>query len=165
MQSVKANQAAGVVPQTLSGKILFSALILIVLLAAGLYLFNAYQAFQPSLPGDTTLISQATLEEKYGLRVNLIAVTAVGGFVDVRLKMLDSEKARLLLEDKNNFPALLVGDDLVLNAPEFTKSKEISFVDGGNMFIMYPNSRNAIRPGTPVRILFGDIATEPVNAR
>ncbi len=63
------------------------------------------RAFQAaSLPNGTVVISQGTLEEKYGLRVNLIAVTAAGGFVDVRLKIVDGEKLKLLLADKNKFP-------------------------------------------------------------
>jgi len=97
--------------------------------------------------------------------VNLIAVTGAGGFVDVRLKIVDGEKARKLLDNKKNFPALFSEDGIVLNAPEDAKSQTIKFDDGGNLFIMYPNSGNAVKQGSAVSILFGDAALEPINVR
>ena len=32
-------------------------------------------------------------------------------------------------------------------------------------FLLYPNARNAIRPGTRVAVAFGDVTVEPVVAR
>ena len=158
MQNVKVNDMA--VMQSRPNKIVPVAIILIVLIAASLVLFRSYQ----SKPSAATVISQSALEEKYGLRVNLIAVTGAGGFVDVRLKIVDGEKAKLLLTDANNFPALMIGD-IVLNAPEDTKSQKMRFENNAGMFIMYPNSGNAVKTGTPVTILFGDTALEPITAR
>jgi hypothetical protein len=142
------------------------AIILAVLLAVGMYAKNAYQVSQPAtLPHGTITISQSTLEAKYGLRVSLIAVTAAGGFVDLRLKIVDGEKAKLLLADAKGFPALFSDQGATLNAPAETTSQKIEFISGGNLFIMYPNSGNAVLQGRPVSILFGDIALEPIGAR
>ena len=85
--------------------------------------------------------------------------------VDVRLKIVDGEKFKLLLADKNNFPTLYTEQGVTLTAPEETKSQEIEFVTGGNLFIIYPNSGNAVKQDTPVTILFGNVAVEPINAR
>ncbi len=136
---------------------------LLLLLAIG---FASYQfaKLRPVSPSRTD-ISRGMLEEKYGLRVNLIAVTAAGGFVDVRIKIIDAEKAKALLSDKKNFPALWVNDKQVLNAPEDTRNQEIKIDDGGSMFIMYMNPANAVRPGTPVKVLFGDVAVEAIDAQ
>jgi hypothetical protein len=164
MQVIKANHT--LVPQKSASKFLYIVIILSIFVVAAIYVNNASKAFQAaSLPKGTAEISQGTLEEKYGLRVNLIAVTAAGGFVDVRLKIMDGEKLKLLLADKANFPTLHTEQGAILNAPEDTKSQDIQFVSGGNLFIIYPNSGNVIKHDTPVTILFGNIAVEPINAR
>ena len=110
-------------------------------------------------------ITQEELEQKYGLRMDLVAVTAAGGFVDVRIRMVNGEKAKTLLTDRKNFPALAVGKRVILQAPEDVKSQEIRFENDGTMFIMYPNSGGAVKRGTPVSILFGDIAVNPIDTR
>jgi hypothetical protein len=110
-------------------------------------------------------ITQEELEQKYGLRIDLVAVTAAGGFVDVRIRMVNGEKAKTLLSDKMNFPALAVWNRAVLQAPEDVRSQAIKFENDGKMFIMYPNSGGAVKTGTPVGIRFGDIAVDPIEAR
>ena len=123
--------------------------------------------YQPaSGSSKATVLSQRILEEKYGLRVNLLAVTAAGGMVDLRLKILDGEKARLLLQDKKNFPALLVGENnLLINVDDDTKAQEIKFDQNGGLFLMFPNSGNAVKQGSPVKIVFGDFQLEPIVAK
>ena len=161
MQNVKVNNMAE--PQSRSNKIASFVLILTILITLGIFLSALFKS-QPKLPA-TTVISQSVLEEKYGLRVNLVAVTGAGGFVDLRLKMVDGDKAKLLLGDKKNFPAVFTESGITLNAPKDTKSQKIEFITGGNLFIMYPNSGNAVLRDKPVTILFGDIALEPINTK
>jgi len=155
------------VPVKSNNKPVSSAIILVVLVIIAIYINTAYKASQPaSLPEGMVTISQRALEEQYGLRVNLVAITAAGGMVDLRLKILDGEKAQMLLQDNKNFPALYVGDgDITLNAPEDAKFQEIKFEDGGNLFLMFPNSGSAVRRGTAINVLFGDIALEPIPAK
>jgi hypothetical protein len=142
------------------------ALILVILLVVALFVNKAYKALQPaSLPQGTVTISQNALEAQYGLRVNLVAVTGAGGFVDLRLKMVDGDKAKLLLADAKNFPSLFSEKGVVLGAPEDTKSQKIEYISGGNLFIMYPNVGNAVTHGSPVTIVFGDTALEPINTK
>ena len=140
-----------------------TVLIFFLLLVAGVLLYGV--ATPPSASPHYKPISQQALEDDYGIRVNLVAVTAAGGFVDVRIKIVDGEKAKLLLGDAKNFPALLTGKDIVLDAPADTKSQDIRYENGGTMFIMYPNSGNAIKHGEPVSILFGDVALDAINAQ
>lgn len=160
MQAIKSDHPA--VSASPIAKYVFIAIILNILIAASWVVFNSYRS-KSTLPA-MTILSQSALEETYGVRVNLVAVTGAGGFVDVRLKIVDGEKAKLLLTDANNFPALLIGD-VILNAPADTKAQEMRFDNGGNMFIMYPNSGNAVQTGTPVTILFGDTALETIPAK
>jgi len=117
------------------------------------------------VPAQLVKINQDELEKKYGLRMDLVAVTAAGGFVDVRIRIVNGEKAKALLSDKENFPALSVGRNLILQAPGDIKSQEIRYENNGTMFIMYANSGGAVQPGTPVTVRFGDIAVDPIDAQ
>jgi len=164
MQAVKSDRP--VARPGSSNKNFSIVIILMILLVIAIYVNNAYRALQPAaLRQGAVTISQSTLAEKYGLRVNLMAVTAAGGLVDLRLKILDGEKAKLLLADRKNFPTLLTEKGVALNAPADTKSQKIEFSSDGNLFIMYPNSGNAIQRGESVTILFGEIALEPISAK
>jgi hypothetical protein len=135
------------------------ALLILIVIVLVLFAMRETPADAPSL----TAISASALEQQHGLRVNLVAVTGAGGFVDLRLKIVDGEKAKAFLADRNNFPALLVNDNLVLNAPEDTKTQEIRFNDDGNIFILYVNSANAVKPGSQVKLVFGDMVLDPVD--
>lgn len=161
MQAVKSDRPA--TPAKLTSKFISVAVTLIILIATGLVIFNTYKS-RVTAPV-TTVISQSALEELYGLHVNLVAVTGAGGFVDVRLKIVDGEKAKLLLADPKNFPTLSTATGVILNAPEDTKSQKMRFENNAGMFIMYPNSGNAVQTGTLVTILFGDTALEPISAK
>jgi hypothetical protein len=164
MQAVKTDRP--VARSNSTKKFISVALILVILLVVALSVNKAYKALQPAaLPQGTVTISQSLLEQKYGLRVNLVAVTGAGGFVDLRLKVVDGDKAKLLLADAKNFPSLFAKSGVMLNAPEDTKSQKIEFLTGGNLFIMYPNSGNAVTQGSPVAIIFGDTALETINAK
>lgn len=164
MQAAKINHPMATAKST--NKFIYSAFILVILLVIAIYVNNAYKALQPAaLPEGTVTLSQSALEEQYGVHVNLVAVTGAGGFVDLRLKIVDGEKAKLLLADAKNFPVLFTEQGVTLNAPEDTKSQKIEFISGGNLFIMYPNSGNALQRDESVTILFGDIALEPITAK
>jgi hypothetical protein len=108
-----------------------------------------------------TVISAGTLEDQYGLHVNLIAVTAAGGLVDVRLKVLDADKARQLFQ--SGTPSVLVDHSgTVLVAPDDLPPPDSQLKeDGGVILLLYPNSGNALKPGDEVTLMFGDVHLEP----
>jgi hypothetical protein len=143
--------------------------LLVVMIGFGLYAQNIFRVFQTPLHAQdpaALLISQADLEEEYGLRINLVAVTAAGGLVDVRLKILDAEKASQLLQEGKNLPQLAVtGSDVVLTASEDILPQGYQLENGGDLFLMYPNARNAVKSGTPVSIVFGELRLEPIPAK
>ena len=145
---------------------------LVLALLLGLLLVLGYvisrTTLQPGLKqSEDGFISEKTLVDQYGIRVNLIAVTAAGGFVDLRLKILDEDKARLLLQDKSDVTMLRVGEDgVLLTAHEDSTGQLLnSLTDDGNIFLIFPNVGNAVQPGTPVMIQFGEIRIEPVDAQ
>ncbi|MBI5352265.1 MAG: hypothetical protein HZB50_06465 [Chloroflexi bacterium] len=151
-----------------SKKVIPILFVLVILATIGMYANNVYKAFYPieSLPKQTiTTISQETLEQTYGLRVNLVAVTAAGGLVDVRLKIIDGEKAKTLLSDPQNFPSLMTDNGVILRTSEEIAKQGIKIENDGNLFLMFPNSQNLIKPGTQVTILFGNTALEAIPSK
>src|SRR3989304_1967752 len=97
------------------------------------------------------LISERAFEDRYGIRITLIGVTAAGGLIDFRFKVLDAEKAEPLMRDPANLPALIVEDSgVTLKAPEgMVRNLELN--NGSAYFILYSNVPEAIKPGTSVK--------------
>jgi hypothetical protein len=145
---------------------LILAMILALVLLIGFFAYRAQQKPEANvIRPETVNISQSVLEEKYGLGVNLVAVTAMGGMVDLRLKIIDGEKAKALLNDPANFPALQLRNGVVLKTSDEIASQAIKFENGGSIYALYPNSRNVVKPGAPVSILFGDLLVEPIPSQ
>jgi len=123
------------------------------------------QSWAASSGGD--VITAQTLADEYGVRVNLIAVTAAGGLVDFRLKILDAEKAKLLFQDSGDAPRLLIGDGpTVLTAPEDSTSQLLGTLeDNGNVFLTFPNVGSVTQPGMSAIVEFGEIRLEPITIK
>jgi hypothetical protein len=103
-------------------------------------------------------ISHQTFEEQYGMQVSLAAVSAMDGIVDVRMKVLDREKAEQLLEEPHF--ALLVGDTLI-PAPHVSRH----MFSNKTIIVFFPNQKRVVKKGTPVSIVFEDLRVEPVNVQ
>jgi hypothetical protein len=100
-------------------------------------------------------ISSNTFEDQYGMQVSRVAVSAMNSIVDVRMKVLDPEKADKLLED-GHF-ALLVGDKLI-PAPHIHRH----MLKNKTIIVLFPNLKNIVHSGTPVSIVFENLRVEPV---
>jgi hypothetical protein len=142
--------------------------LLVMAIVSIIAMLLAYQSANRASPAARSLkaITASVLEDRYGLRVNLIAVTAAGGLVDVRLKVLDAQKAQALLDDPKNFPALKVADrDALLIASEDSRRQVTHLKDNGLIMILFPNTGSAAQSGSPVNVTFGDVQLEPIAAR
>jgi hypothetical protein len=116
-------------------------------------------------PTGTELMSAAELEERHGLAVRLIGVTAGGGMVDFRLKIRDSEKAREFLQDPANLPRLIAAESGEALMATQALDDDVSWEEGGILTILFSNSGGLIQPGTPVIVEFGDVQLEPILAQ
>jgi hypothetical protein len=110
------------------------------------------------------LISAQALEDQYGVKVTLVAVTAAGGLVDVRYRVTDSSKALALAVDGDVMPMIhFIDSDTVLMPDSHMRSMKL--VDGKMVISLIPNSQHAVRSGRPVIVTFGDVALEPIFAQ
>jgi len=103
-------------------------------------------------------VSLQNLEKEYGLQVAQAAISATDSIVDVRMKVLDPEKAEELIEE-GHF-ALLVGDTLI-PAPHVSRHMLIN----KTIIVMFPNRQNIVKSGTPVSVVFENLKVEPVAVK
>lgn len=112
------------------------------------------------------VVSAADMEREYGVRVNLVAVTADGGLVDVRFTVVDKDKAGHILHDSASMPDLFVETTgAVLSTRNPMAHKELTLLDGATYFLLYPNSGGLIQRGTPVSIVIDGIRLAPIDAQ
>ncbi len=104
------------------------------------------------------------LEARHGIQITQIALTAAGGLVDLRFKILDAAKARKLLGDAANVPSLIVGENPPLVAPHHAL-RGAKFGEGVIFYILYPNARNVIKTGVEVMVAMGDVRLGPVTVQ
>lgn len=119
---------------------------------------------QLSKKNEISSISREELINDYGFRVRLIGVTAAGGLVDVRFKILDKEKAAVLLKNPEFYPELVAEDGTILSVPA-KGMDEMHLEDDGIVFMLYPNLGGVITPGSPVIIRFGNLELESILAQ
>ncbi len=123
---------------------------------------NAAAKHELEHPLPETIISAQTLEEQYGIQMALVAVTAAGGLVDVRYKVIDPEKAALLATEEDGImPMVYVenGDFMLMPDAHMRTQKLIA---GRMYFTLIPNAQNVVKRGFSVTIVFNDIALEPI---
>jgi len=144
-------------------KNLLPAALLVLLIVA---VFAAYQTTSSAgFPSGRELLLAADFESQYGLQVRLIGVTAGGGMLDFRLKMVDADKARQFLQDPAHMPVMLIAPDGSQILAADTMDEDIDWKDGGILFMMLPNSQQLVQSGTSIMIKFGDLVLEPVFAQ
>ena len=104
------------------------------------------------------------LELQAGIQIAHIGITAAGGLVDARFKVLDPVKAGVLLANPANAPMLIAGDKPPLMAPHHA-IKGSHFAKDQLLMILYPNTRGAVQPGAAVSVALGGTRIGPVTAQ
>lgn len=123
----------------------------------------------PSAPvgslDEADLAQVAAVQETWGIRITLVAITGGGGMVDLRFQVIDPDKALGLL-DPENFPALIDETSeqaLTKTAGHGGHSK--SFKAGRTAYLLYENTGRLLRPGSRVTLQIGDVIVENVFVR
>jgi hypothetical protein len=106
-----------------------------------------------------------TIEDQYGIRINMVGATADGGLVDFRFVVVDPDKALAMLQDESKLPVMVAEDSgtLVNSATLMIAKHDLN--PGGTYFLLYRNTQGAIKHGTPVTVKFGDLKLEHVIAQ
>lgn len=132
---------------------------------SGLDFSNIDGAFcKVPVTGEPRVLTVQGLEDEFGIRLRLIGVTASGGLIDLRYKVVDLEKALPLLGSHETMPELVdeaSGKRLV--APEGVMHH--GDLEERVYFMHYPNGGNKIKPGSLVSVVMGDITVEGIAAQ
>lgn len=119
----------------------------------------------PQLAATRSQLPPPTADEsRYGIQVAQIGMAAAGGLVDLRLKVLDASKASKLLGNPATVPMLIAGDGPPLHPPH-NAMRGAKFGNGVIYYILYPNTRGAIKPGVDVMVAMGDVRLGPVTVQ
>jgi len=115
--------------------------------------------------GVTRVVTPLQLEEEFGIRIRLVGVTAGGGLIDLRYRVVDLDKALPLLGSHETMPSLVdARSGAELKAPETMMHHEDLKADR-TYFMHYPNGGNRIKPGAQVAVVMGDIRVEWITAQ
>lgn len=116
-----------------------------------------------ALPPVGTTISTRALERRFGIHLTDIAVTHSGGLVELRFTVVDTFKARQLI---NATPRLIAHDTgYSLQAPELGPWRSIRLQKDASCFVLFPNARSTVKSGSRVSLAFGGVRVEPVIAQ
>jgi hypothetical protein len=147
-------------------KVLTFGLLPVVLVVVGVAAFLLARSW-PATPapiGNTTPISPA-IEEQWGVRITQVGVTADGGLVDFRYIVLDPDKALAMLQDEKTLPTLVTEESgAIVNSAALMAHKH-ELVAGRTYFLLYRNTKGAIKSGTPVTVKIGELRLEHVVAK
>jgi hypothetical protein len=137
-------------------------LALAIALVGGVWVVSAWGR-TPST-ADTMPINPA-IEERWGIRVTKLAVTADGGLVDFRYIVLDPDKALAMLQDAKNMPVLIAEDNGIVVKSAALMAAKHSLQPGRTYFVLYRNTRGALKHGGKATIVLGDLRLERVPVR
>jgi hypothetical protein len=125
----------------------------------------------PGLASDSPLApvlaaSDSALEELYGIQVTLVGITAAGGIIDFRYRVVDPDKAMQWLKDPKLMPKIVVEDKgVILTHPKDAMNDMRDPKAGEVRYMLYPNSGNVVKPGARVSIAIGDAQFGPYTAQ
>lgn len=108
----------------------------------------------------TPITSEAELEQRYGIKLSLVAMSMMNGVVDVRLKILDPEKASQLMRDQ---AALLVDQQFLVLAPHMHRHAMLKQNKIHTMF--FPTANQKIHAGSQVSLVFGSVRIEAITVK
>jgi hypothetical protein len=100
------------------------------------------------------------LEERWGVQITQIEVTADGGMVDFRFRVTDPRKAAIFLKDPQYLPILVAEDTHVLIGTALPVEATTQLETGKVYIFLYSNPRHAIQSDGYVSIVIGDMRFE-----
>jgi hypothetical protein len=142
-------------------------LLLVLLLTAGLALgVRMVGADASDVRSGTRAVSAQEFAASTGISVTLLGVTGGGGMIEFRYQVVDPDKASQLLHDEDKTPILVAeasGETLGMVTRPHAHKADLQL--GRTYFFMMANTQNALRDGTKVTVIIGDVRLEHVVAR
>lgn len=128
---------------------------------AGLVVVLAGSVFVATRPAGSSVsvVDEAGLAAELGIEVKLVAVSAGGGLVDFRFRILDASKAQAIFDGL--YPSVISTGGTVLPS-DLSRHGRIVCKTGETHFILYANSGTAVRVGQTVSVQIGDFRIDNI---
>ncbi|MEZ4656119.1 MAG: hypothetical protein R2911_00950 [Caldilineaceae bacterium] len=158
------NQVIPIRPQLLRSRAVLWLLLATVGLLIGIsgyFVFKAWHS-EPAPRAGAVTATPDEVAARWGINVTMVGVTADGGMIDFRYRVLDEDKALNMLQDLGTVPVLIAEDSGTLINTASTMSKTHDLHAGQIYFILYHNDGGAIKAGATVSVVIGDLRLEHV---
>jgi hypothetical protein len=107
----------------------------------------------------------AEIEAKYGVRIAQVALIADNGLIDLRYTVIDPDKAALMTDSLENLPVIVAANGAALDQRGAGHRHGQNLQAGTTYFLLYTNTKNALRPGDKVIVRVGDLHMDNVPVR
>ena len=138
-----------------------AGILLVLAVLAGLTIYERSRPVFVGAGGQRIPISKA-IEDRYGIRLTFVGLTARDGFIDVRYRVIDAEKAVDFGHYTETTPYIIAedsGEKITVTEMGLHNHR----MQPGLIFhVMYRNTANAIEHGRPVTIQVGDMAIKHI---
>jgi len=136
--------------------------VVLAVVLAGLALVLRHGDGQGSTGRSGEMPHSEAIEQRWGVRVTQIGVSADGGLLDFRYLVLNSEKALSMLENVQNQPQLIseASGDVLTARIQMTKLHDLRV--GETYFVLFYNAQGQVKPGTQVSVKIGDLQLDHV---
>ena len=132
----------------------------LAVLAALLVGLSAYAVTtrKTAAPVPKGAITEAVMEDRYGVRVDLVALTALGGLLQLRFTVLDKDKAEKLFHtDKPNLLVEATGTTLT---PPTDAAHKMVLLNGAGYFLLYANAGDVVHTGDKVSVTIDGVSLQ-----
>jgi hypothetical protein len=147
-------------PMGLSINHLALAMGLLMLIVGAVWGWRIYGPQPVWEPGTMPLSPE--IEEKFGVRFTFVAVTADGGMVDLRYRVVDAGKAANFGHYSETAPMLISEDTGQVVDVTIMGLHNHRVEPGRSYYVLYRNTGSAIKSHRPVTIAIGDLKLEHV---
>ena len=134
-------------------------------LAAGIVAWAVVQLTQDN-PAAEAGLSPAEFTQATGIEVVRVAVSAGGGAIDLRYRVVDAEKAEASGAHSGPSPLVVIDESgIVLRKPFHAMADVSRFREGRTYYHLLVNDGGAVRPGEHVAVAVGHARLNDVLVR
>lgn len=134
------------------------AVLALALIAGGAWIYNTVMERQAVQQAADIAAAQAetaaAIADRLGISVESVRVTADGGLVDFRYRVIDPDKAIFIFQDLDVVPQIIAEDGTVIALASLPHRHGMTA--GITYFILYRNVSGAVKPGSEVTIKVGE---------
>jgi hypothetical protein len=107
---------------------------------------------------DTPVTTFSELEQQYGIQMLQAATSMMGSIIDVRVRIIDPDKAQSILQNQS---ALLVDQQALILAPHM-HAHTGNRLKAGKVFVVFFPTQQKVHVGSEVSLVFGSTRIQPV---